>query len=97
MFGRKIGAKCGTPPPTDPDPGDPPPAPSIPDVSIYAPATPTTKPSVEPSRPMISASPRNRARMNLFFAPIAFMVPISFIRSLTDVYRVVIMPTDSYK
>ena len=81
----KIGVKWHPPP--DPDSGDPPPppAPSIPDVSIYAPATPVTNPSVEPNRPIINASLRNSARMNLLFAPIAFMVPISFIRSLTDV------------
>ena len=49
------------------------------EVKTYAPLTPTSSPSVEPMIPIKNASVKNKERINLFLAPIAFIVPISFI------------------
>ncbi len=48
-------------------------------------ATPTAIAKVDPMRPISNASLKNSKRIKVFFAPIAFIVPISFILSLTDV------------
>src|SRR5919109_956105 len=58
----------------------------------YAPPTPVIIPTVAPRKPIIKASIKNKESIKLFCAPIAFIVPISNILSLTDVYNVVIIP-----
>jgi hypothetical protein len=77
-FGRKIGAiweatAVGPPPDSD---------------NRYARPIPVPIPIVDPIRPMSAASLRNIDRMNQGFAPMAFIVPISFVLSFTDVHRV---------
>src|SRR6476646_372455 len=67
----------------------PPPPPGVrgarPELNKYAPLIPASNPSVDPIIPINKASGRHRERINLFFAPIDFIVPISRVLSLTEV------------
>jgi hypothetical protein len=60
--------------------------------NTYARPIPVPIPTVAPIRPMSTASLKNIDRINQGFAPIAFIVPISFVLSFTDVHRVVTTP-----
>jgi hypothetical protein len=73
-FGRKMGVICEAAPPEAPNAA-----------SRYARPIPVPIPIVDPIRPMTTASLRNIDRINKGFAPIAFIVPISFVLSFTDV------------
>lgn len=82
---RKMGAICEL--------LDPPSLPPNPALNTYAPTIPPSIPHVAPKIPIINASVKNNASMCLPFAPIAFIVPISRVLSMTEVYRVVMIPT----
>jgi hypothetical protein len=79
-FGRKTGA-IYSPPPDAPEAAN-----------RYARPIPADIPTVAPIRPINTASLKNIDRINHGFAPIAFIVPISFVLSFTDVQRVVTTP-----
>src|SRR5574338_1071238 len=55
----------------------------------YPPIMPATNPRLAPIIPINRASTKNSERIVVFWAPIALIVPISRIRSVTDVYNVV--------
>src|SRR5919106_3930371 len=84
---RSVGRKTGdilvgpllVPPSSDP------PAELNPAINTYPPAMPASNPKVAPRMPIIKASAMKRLRILLLCAPIAFIVPISFVRSITDV------------
>src|ERR671927_311632 len=79
--GRNTGDILGGPLLPPPPPSDPPPEP-IPAVNTYPPAIPASNPEVAPRMPIIKASAMKRLRTLLFCAPIAFIVPISFVLSI---------------
>ena len=60
---------------------------------MYPPPIPIKIPNVAPIIPISKDSVRKRDKMSTFFAPNAFRVPISLVRSTTDVYKVVTVPT----
>ena len=53
---------------------------------------PKNIPIVPPVKPINPDSIKNRDNMSLFLAPTAFIVPISFVLSKTDVYIVFAIP-----
>src|SRR5215212_1137837 len=62
-------------PPADPNPA----------INTYPPAIPASNPDVAPRIPIMRASTMKRLRTLLFCAPMAFIVPISFVLSITEV------------
>ena len=72
-------------PPGGPPPPPPGPTPLVKLDIAYAPPIPVVTPNVDPIIPMITASIKNKDKIRLFDAPIAFSVPISNTLSLTDV------------
>src|SRR5918997_670593 len=89
--GRKTGDTFGGPVPASPS--FCPPDELMPAVNTYPPAIPASNPELAPRIPIIRASAMKRLSILPLCAPMAFIVPISLVLSITEVYKVVMIPT----